>query len=387
LINFAPLNSYFTVCHGGIKMERRPIIAGISQGDINGVGYEIIMKALADSSVTDLCVPVVYGSPKVAAYHRKVLNIQNISFNNIKSVGEAHPKKVNLVNCLGDEVRVEMGRSTPEGGAAALEALESAVSDLLDGKIDVLVTAPIDKHNIQSDKFRFAGHTDYLMSKMSTPEVLMLMISENMKIGFVTGHIPLNEVSGTITVNNVLSKLRLLSRSLLQDFAVRGPRIAVLSLNPHAGDGGLLGTEENDVIIPAMNKANEEGILAFGPYSADGLFGSGAFNNFDAVLAMYHDQGMSAFKAMAFDTGVNFTAGLPVIRTSPVHGTAFDITGKNEASGNSMRHAIYAACDILRNRQMYDEMSSNPLQPQKIEIHADHVDELPPEPGNDVEAL
>jgi len=383
LINFTPLNSHSAVHYREIKMENKPIIAGISQGDINGVGYEIIMKALADTSVTDMCVPVVYGSPKVAAYHRKVLNIQNINFNNVKSVGEVHPKKVNLVNCLGDEVRVEMGRSTTEGGAAALEALECAVSDLVDGKIDVLVTAPIDKHNIQSDKFRFAGHTDYLMSKVNAPEVLMLMVSESMKIGFVTGHLPLKEVAGTITVKNVLGKLRLLNRTLLQDFAIRGPRIAVLSLNPHVGDGGLLGKEEEEVIIPAINKANEEGILAFGPYSADGLFGSGAFKSFDAVLAMYHDQGMSAFKALAFDTGVNFTAGLPVIRTSPVHGTAFDITGKNEASGNSMRQAIYTACDIFRNRQMYDEMSSNPLQPQKIEIHADHVDELPPETEND----
>ena len=383
MINFTPLNSHSAVHYRGIKMENKPIIAGISQGDINGVGYEIIMKALVDASVTDMCVPVVYGSPKVAAYHRKVLNIQNINFNNIKSVGEVHPKKVNLVNCLGDEVRVEMGRSTTEGGAAALEALECAVSDLVDGKIDVLVTAPIDKHNIQSDKFRFAGHTDYLMSKVNAPEVLMLMVSESMKIGFVTGHLPLKEVAGTITVNNVAGKLRLLNRTLLQDFAIRGPRIAVLSLNPHAGDGGLLGKEEEEVIIPAVNKANEEGILAFGPYSADGLFGSGAFKSFDAVLAMYHDQGMSAFKALAFDTGVNFTAGLPVIRTSPVHGTAFDITGKNEASGNSMRQAIYTACDIFRNRKMYDEMSSDPLQPQKIEIHADHVDELPPETEND----
>ena len=383
MINFTPLNSHPAVHYRGITMENKPIVAGISHGDINGVGYEIIMKALADTSVTDMCVPVVYGSPKIAAYHRKVLNIQNINFNNVKSVGEAHPKKVNLVNCLGDEVRVEMGRSTTEGGAAALEALECAVTDLIEGKIDVLVTAPIDKHNIQSDKFRFAGHTDYLMSKVDAQEVLMLMISESMKIGFVTGHLPLKEVAGAITVKNVLVKLRLLSRTLLQDFAIRGPRIAVLSLNPHTGDGGLLGTEEEEVIIPAINKANEEGILAFGPYSADGLFGSGTFKNFDAVLAMYHDQGMSAFKALAFDTGVNFTAGLPVIRTSPVHGTAFDITGKNEASGNSMRQAIYTACDIFRNRQMYDEISSNPLQPQKIEIHADHVDELPPETEND----
>jgi 4-hydroxythreonine-4-phosphate dehydrogenase len=384
LINFEALKSLKAVHHGGITMENKPVIVGITQGDINGIGYEVIMKALDDASVTDLCTPVVYGSPKVAAYHRKVLDINNINFNNIKSASEAHTRKYNLVNCLDDEVRVELGRSTPESGAAALAALECAASDLLGGRIDALVTAPIDKHGIQSDKFRFAGHTDWLRSKVNAPDVLMLMLSESMKIGFVTGHLPLKDVAGAITVPLVLGKIRLLNRSLLQDFAIRGPRIAVLSLNPHAGDGGLLGAEENEILIPAIAKANEEGILAFGPYSADGFFGSGAFGRFDAILAMYHDQGMSAYKALAFDTGVNYTAGLPVVRTSPAHGTAFDITGRNEASGTSMRHAIYAACDIFRNRQMYDEMLQNPLQPQKIEIHADHdhVDELPPEPEN-----
>ncbi|HNT93994.1 MAG: 4-hydroxythreonine-4-phosphate dehydrogenase PdxA [Bacteroidales bacterium] len=364
-------------------MDKKTIIAGITQGDINGIGYEIIMKALSDTAVTDLCVPVVYGSPKVAAYHRKVLNINNFNFYNIRSAAEANPKKVNLVNCLGDDVRVELGKSTPEGGQASLAALESAVADLADGKIDVLVTAPIDKHNIQSDSFRFTGHTDYLKSKIGSHEVLMLMISESMKIGFATEHLPLREVAGAITMNSLLGKIRLLNRSLLQDFAIRGPKIGVLSLNPHAGDGGLLGNEEKDIIIPAITRANEEGILAFGPYSSDGFFGSGAFSRFDAILAMYHDQGMGAFKALAFDTGVNFTAGLPVIRTSPVHGTAFDITGKNEASGNSMRQAIYSAVDIYRNREMYEEITRNPLQPQKIEIHPEHVDELPPEPEND----
>lgn len=370
-------------------MERKPIIAGITQGDINGIGYEIIMKALADSSVTDLCVPVVYGSPKVAAYHRKVLNMPNFNFNSIRTVSEAHPKKFNLVNCLSDEVRVEPGRSTPEGGQASFAALESAVADLTGGKLDVLVTAPIDKNNIQSDRFRYAGHTDYLKARFNASEALMLMICDCLKIGFATEHLPLKDVPGAITVQLLLGKLRLMNRSLLQDFAIRGPRIAVLSLNPHAGDGGLLGSEETDVIIPAIGKANEEGILAFGPYSSDGFFGSGAFSRFDAVLAMYHDQGMGAFKALAFDTGVNYTAGLPVIRTSPVHGPAFDITGRNEASGNSMRQAIYAACDIYRNRKMYEEIARNPLQPQKIEIHADrdHVDELPPEPDNYDHAL
>jgi 4-hydroxythreonine-4-phosphate dehydrogenase len=363
-------------------MDKKTIVAGITQGDINGIGYEIIMKALSDPTVTDLCVPVVYGSPKVAAYHRKVLNFTAFNFNNVRSAAEAHPKKINLINCLGDDVRVELGKSTPEGGQASFAALESAVSDLAGNRIDVLVTAPIDKHNIQSDKFRFTGHTDYLRSKIGSHEVLMLMISESMKIGFATEHLALRDVPGAITVGGLLSKLRLLNRSLLQDFAIRGARIGVLSLNPHAGDGGLLGNEEKDIIIPAITKANEEGILAFGPYSSDGFFGSGAFSRFDAILAMYHDQGMGAFKALAFDTGVNFTAGLPVIRTSPVHGTAFDITGKNEASGNSMRQALYAAVDIYRNREMYDELIRNPLQPQKIDIHPEHVDELPPEPEN-----
>ncbi len=363
-------------------MDKKPIVAGITQGDMNGIGYEIIIKALSDPEIADLCVPVVYGSPKVAAYHRKVLNITNFSFNNIRSAAEAHPKKVNLVNCLGDDVHVELGKSTPEGGQASLAALEAAVADLTAGRIDVLVTAPIDKSNIQSDKFRFNGHTDYLRAKTGSHEALMLMISESMKIGFVTEHMPLKDVPGSITTGNILGKLRLLNRSLLQDFAIRGPRIGVLSLNPHAGDGGLLGLEEKEIIIPAIAKANEEGILAFGPYSSDGFFGSGAFSRFDAVLAMYHDQGMGAFKALAFDTGVNFTAGLQVIRTSPVHGTAFDITGRNEASGNSMRQAIYAAADIFRNREMYHEMMRNPLQPQKIEIHPEHVDELPPETEN-----
>jgi len=363
-------------------MERKPIITGITHGDINGIGYEVIIKALSDPLIHDFCVPVVYGSPKVAAYHRKVLNVTNFTFNSIRSAEEANPKKPNLINCLGDEVRVELGKSTREAGDASLAALEHAVDDLVKGKIDVLVTGPIDKNNIQSDKFTFTGHTDYLKAKVNGSDVLMLMICESMKLGFVTEHLPLRDVAGAITPQLIMRKLKLLNRSLLQDFAVRGPRIAVLSLNPHAGDGGLLGTEEQEIIIPTIAKANDEGILAFGPFSADGFFGSGHFSKFDAVLAMYHDQGLGAFKALAFDTGVNFSAGLSVIRTSPVHGTAYDITGKNEASGNSMRQAIYTACDIFRNRQMYTEISRNPLQPQKIEFQADHVDELPPETEN-----
>lgn len=368
-------------------MENKLILAGITQGDINGIGYEVIIKALNDPSINDICVPVVYGSPKVAAYHRKVLNINNFNFNNIRSAEEANPKKANMINCLGDDVRVELGKSTREGGEASLASLELAVDDLLKGKIDVLVTAPIDKHNMQSDKFSFRGHTDYLKAKLNADDVLMLMICESMKIGFVTEHLPLRDVAATITPQLISRKLKIMNQTLLQDFGIRRPRIAVLGLNPHAGDSGLLGNEENDIILPSITRANEEGIYAFGPYSADGLFGAGLFSKFDAILAMYHDQGLAPFKALAFNTGVNFTAGLSVIRTSPVHGTAFDITGKNEASENSMRNAIYTACDILRNRRTYAELSRNPLQPQKIEIHADHVDELPPEIENNDHAL
>lgn len=368
-------------------MEKKPILVGITQGDINGIGYEVIIKALSEPSITDICIPVVYGSPKVAAYHRKVLNINNFSFNNIRTPDEANSKRANMINCLGDDVRVELGKSTPEGGEAALISLEHAMDDLLKGKIDVLVTAPIDKHNIQSEKFHFHGHTDYLKAKTNTSDALMFMVCESMKIGFVTEHIPVKEIASTISSSLILKKLKLMNQSLLSDFSIRRPHIAVLGLNPHAGDNGLLGTEEADIIIPAINKANEEGIFAFGPYAADGFFGAGLFKKFDGVLAMYHDQGLTAFKSIAFDTGVNYTAGLPVIRTSPVHGTAFDIVGKNEASENSFRQALYLACDVYNNRRLYLEISKNPLQHQHIDTHADRADELPPEIENNENSL
>jgi len=363
-------------------MEKKPILVGITQGDINGIGYEVIIKTLIDPSITDTCVPIVYGSPKVAAYHRKVLNINNFSFNNIRSAEEANHKRANMINCLSDEVRVELGKSTPEGGEAALISLDLAMDDLLKGKIDVMVTAPIDKHNIQSDKFRFHGHTDYLKAKTGIDDALMFMVCESMKLGFVTEHIPVKDISSTLSVSLILRKLRLMNQSLLCDFGIRRPHIAVLGLNPHAGDTGLIGNEEGEIIIPAINKANDEGIFAFGPYAADGFFGAGLFKKFDGVLAMYHDQGLTAFKSLAFDTGVNYTAGLPVIRTSPVHGTAFDIVGKGEASENSFRHAMYLACDVYRNRKLYAEISKNPLQHQHIDTHADRADELPPEIEN-----
>jgi 4-hydroxythreonine-4-phosphate dehydrogenase len=360
-------------------MENKTIIAGISQGDINGIGYEVIIKALTDPVINDICTPVVYGSPKVAAYHRKALNINNFSFNNVRNPEEANPKKANMINCLDDNTRVELGKSTPQGGEAALISLEKAVKDLKAGKIDVLITAPIDKRNIQSENFRFKGHTDYLKSEAGVEEVLMFMICESMRIGMATDHVPLRKVSELITVELLLRKIRLMNQSLILDFGIRRPRIAVLGLNPHAGDNSLIGTEEVEIIAPAIEQANKEGILSFGPFPADGFFGAGSFVKFDGILAMYHDQGLTPFKALSFDSGVNFTAGLPFIRTSPVHGTAFAIAGKGEASENSFRQAIYLACDIFRNRQIYAEISKNPLKHQDIEIHNDRYDELPPE--------
>jgi 4-hydroxythreonine-4-phosphate dehydrogenase len=360
-------------------MENKTIIAGISQGDINGIGYEVIIKALSDPVINDICTPIVYGSPKVAAYHRKALNINNFSFNNIRIAEEANPKKANMINCLDDNTRVELGKSTQQGGEAALISLEKAVDDLKSGKINVLITAPIDKQNVQSENFKFKGHTEYLKSRGGVDEVLMFMISESMRIGMVTDHVPIKKVSELITVELLLRKIRLMNQSLMLDFGTRKPRIAVLGLNPHAGDNSLLGTEEAEIITPAIQQANNEGILTFGPFPADGFFGAGSFIKYDGILAMYHDQGLTPFKALSFDSGVNFTAGLPFIRTSPVHGTAFAIAGKGEASENSFRQAIFLACDIYRNRQMYAEITKNPLKHQEVDIRNDHFDELPPD--------
>jgi 4-hydroxythreonine-4-phosphate dehydrogenase len=342
-------------------MKGDRIILGITQGDINGISYEVIMKSLADSRIFDLCTPVVYGSPKVAAYHRKALDLENFSFNTIRTVDEALSKRANIINCIDDSARVDLGKSTPDAGESSLQALESATRDLADGKIDVLVTGPINKSNIKSEKFDFNGHTDFLEARFKSGGVLMLMVNEVMRIGVVTSHIPLSKVNEYIMRDTILNKLKILNKSMLADFAIRGPRIAVLGLNPHAGDNGLIGDEEINEIIPAIAAAQEEGILAFGPFPADGFFGAGSFAQYDAVLAMYHDQGLAPFKALSPEGGVNFTAGLPIVRTSPAHGTAYEITGKNVASPDSFRKAIYLACDIFRNRLQYKEISSNPL--------------------------
>lgn len=343
-------------------MKGDKIILGISQGDINSISYEVIMKALADNRILELCTPVVYGSPKVAAYHRKALNLENFSFNTVRSVDEAVIRRANIINCIDDSARVELGKSTPDAGEASLKALEAAAKDLAEGKLDAIVTGPINKSNVKSEKFNFNGHTEFFEARFKSSGVLMLMVNEFLRIGVVTSHIPLAKVNEYIMRDTILNKLRILSHSLLSDFTIRAPRIAVLGLNPHAGDNGLLGDEEIKEIIPAIAQAQEEGILAFGPFPADGFFGAGSFTKFDAVLAMYHDQGLVPFKALSVEGGVNFTAGLPVVRTSPAHGTAYELAGKNEASPDSFRKAIYLACDICRSRKEFKEMSANPLK-------------------------
>jgi 4-hydroxythreonine-4-phosphate dehydrogenase len=341
-------------------MDKR-IKIGISQGDINGISYEIIIKSLMDNRINELCTPVIYGSPKVAAYHRKALNIENFSLNNINKVEEANDKRANIINCIDENIRVELGKSTKMAGEASHQALEAAVKDLKEGKIDALVTAPINKHNIQSDNFNYSGHTEYLQHIFGAEEVLMLMVSKMLKVGVVAGHVPVAKLPEYITSVKVLNKLKVMNQSLIIDFGIRKPKIAVLGLNPHAGDNGLLGNEEIDTIIPAIEEAKKQGVMAFGPYPADGFFGSGNFAHFDGVLAMYHDQGLAPFKALVVDEGINFTAGLPVIRTSPAHGTAYDLAGKNESDFGSFQSAIYLAIDLYRNRAEYKKNNANPL--------------------------
>jgi 4-hydroxythreonine-4-phosphate dehydrogenase len=347
-------------------MKNNQIIVGITQGDINGIGYEVIIKALSDIRLLELCTPIIYGSPKVASYHKKVLEAETVNFNQIRSAEEVDIHKYNIINCCDENVRVELGKMSSMAGEAAYLALECAVNDLKSGKIDVLVTAPVNKEAIQSNRFHFPGHTEYLADQFGIKDPLMLLISDGLRVGVVVGHAPLKKVQEMISKELILSKLKILHNSLIADFGCTSPRIAVLGLNPHAGDNGLLGDEEQTIIKPALLEAENMGITALGPYPADGFFGSGNFQKFDAILAMYHDQGLAPFKALTFDRGVNFTAGLPIIRTSPGHGTAFDIAGENKASHESFLEAIYSAIDIFRNRKIHEEAIKNPLPKYEI---------------------
>ncbi|MGM9760203.1 MAG: 4-hydroxythreonine-4-phosphate dehydrogenase PdxA [Parabacteroides sp.] len=356
-------------------MEEQLIKVGITHGDINGIGYEVILKTFADTRVAELCTPVIYGSSKVAAYHRKALDLPSINLNIISQAEEAGQNRVNLINCTADEVKVELSRPTAVAGEAAFQALEAAVNDLKRGAIDVLLTAPINKHTIQNDTFHFPGHTEYLEERLGTrgsSKALMILMNDTLRVALVTGHIPLSQVAASLKQEDIVSKLQLFNHSLKQDFAIVRPRIAVLSLNPHAGDAGLLGTEEETIIKPAMQEVDKQGIMVFGPYPADGFFGSRMYEHFDGVLAMYHDQGLAPFKTLAMDDGVNYTAGLPYVRTSPDHGTAYDIAGKNVASEVSFRQALYAALDIYRNRLRYREANAHPLRKQYFDKGGDN---------------
>ena len=326
----------------------------ITHGDFNGICYEVILKALSDNKINELCSPVVYGLAKVASYYKKQMGIQEPLLQIVKNIEQISLKKSNLLNFTEQEVRITPGKSDAVAGKMSELALLAACQDLKAGKVDAIVTAPINKDNIQSDTFRFTGHTEFFANEFSASEAMMMMVYESCRIGFVTNHLPISEVAKTIDKDLVLKKIRALHSSLKKDFGCSSPKIAVLSLNPHAGDNGLIGNEEKDVIYPAINQAFSEKINAFGPFPADGLFGSGNYAKYDAVLAMYHDQGMLPFKILSRGEGVNFTAGLPIVRTSPAHGTAYDIAGQNKADGQSMRNAIYLAIDILRNRQNFE---------------------------------
>jgi 4-hydroxythreonine-4-phosphate dehydrogenase len=342
--------------------KEQKIRVGISLGDINGVGIEIILKTFEDKRMLDFCTPVLFGSSKVVSIHKKVLDL-NTSIHGIHSLDSIVHGKVNLYNIWKEDVSVDIGKSTKTGGQYAFQSLSRATHALKDGKVDVLVTAPINKENIQSEEFNFSGHTEYLEKELGGKS-LMILMSNELRIGLITGHIPISKVAETITPELIESKVDTLYTSLKQDFNINKPKIAVLGLNPHTGDNGVIGKEDDDVIRPTIDKIKESGKLIFGPYAADGFFGSKIYTQFDGVLAMYHDQGLAPFKALSFGNGVNFTAGLNRIRTSPDHGTAFDIAGKGKANAESFKEALFAAIKIHRNREEYKRLTENVLRPK-----------------------
>lgn len=331
------------------KIQEKPRI-GITIGDLNGIGPEVLMKALADSRLLSMITPVIYGSTRVLSFYKKLLALEEFNFSQSKGKGQYTARSINVVNCWEEVIEVNPGKATPETGRAALKAIQSACTELKEGLIDALVTAPIDKHSIHSDEFPFKGHTEFLAKEFGEGDSLMFMVSDLLRVGLVTDHEPLKDVAALITKEKVETKLKLMEQSLRKDFGITKPKIAVLGLNPHAGDGGLIGNEDEQVIKAVVSDQRSRGKLVFGPLPADGFFGNAQFRQYDAVLAMYHDQGLIPFKALAFETGVNFTGGLPIVRTSPDHGTGYSIAGKNQANESSMRAAIFLAGEIFRQR-------------------------------------
>lgn len=324
---------------------------GITLGDLNGIGPEVVIKALADNRLLNMATPVLYGSTRVLSFYRKLMNLEEFNYSQVKNKGQFFAKSINVVNCWEEPIEITPGQPSKETGKAALMSLKKVVEEVKEGLIDGFVTAPIDKNTIHGPEFPFRGHTEYLTQTFEAMESLMLMVGNDLKVGLVTEHIPVKEISSYITKERVELKIRLLELTLKKDFNISKPKIAVLGLNPHAGDEGLIGEEENSVIKPVIHDLKSKGKLIFGPFPADGFFATGQHTKYDGVLAMYHDQGLIPFKTIAFDNGVNYTAGLPVVRTSPDHGTAYSIAGKNLADEGSMRQAIYLACDIIKHRR------------------------------------
>jgi 4-hydroxythreonine-4-phosphate dehydrogenase len=357
-----------------MQTDQRPVI-GISCGDINGIGIELIIKTVSDTRLLDICTPVIFSSNKALNFYRKSIPEINFNFSTIKEANRVNHKQVNLFSCWEDEVAIVPGQLTDIGGKYAVLSLVTAAQALKEGKIDGLVTAPIHKKNTQSVEFNFTGHTPYLKNLFGVQDVLMFMVADNMRVGLVTEHVPVNEIAQHITREAILSKLQLMNHSLKRDFLITKPRIAVLGLNPHAGDEGLIGKEEEEIIRPAIKEAKQRDIFCFGPYSADAFFAHGSHEKFDGVLAMYHDQGLIPFKSLAFGEGVNYSAGLEKVRTSPDHGVAFDIAGKNKADESSFREAIFKCVDIIRNRKEYEEQMKNPLKKISARMVANAVDE------------
>ena len=343
--------------------EDKKIKVAITHGDINGVGYEVILKTFGDSRMFDICTPIVYGCTNVASYHKKLLTSmpQEMTFSSVRDAADAQDRKFNFINLTSDEIKIDLGKSTEVAGRLSRESLSRACADLKAGKVDVLVTAPINKKNIQAADFDFPGHTEYLSHQFGS-ESLMMMVCDRIRIGIMTNHYALKDVPGALTHNLLYDKMMLMNESLKRDFGITRPKIAVLALDPHAGDDGVIGDFDKKVIRPVIDEVQEKGVLAYGPFPSDGFFGSSEFNKFDGVLALYHDQGLIPFKLMSFTEGVNYTAGLPYVRTSPAHGTGYDIAGKDQANEQSFRAAVYLACQILRNRQEYDELTANPLK-------------------------
>jgi 4-hydroxythreonine-4-phosphate dehydrogenase len=353
--------------------QQRPVI-GISIGDINGIGAELAIKTFSDSRILEMCTPILFASNKLINFYRKSIPDSTFNYQHIKDVSRPFHKQINLFNCWEEEVAINPGQLTETGGVYAIKSLVAAVEALKDKKIEGLVTAPIHKKNIQSSGFSFTGHTPYLRHAFAVKDVLMLMSSENFRVGLVTEHVPVSEIVNNITRESILSKLNILKDSLMRDFGIEKPRLAVLGLNPHAGDEGLIGREEEDIIKPAIKDAKHN-MLVFGPYSADAFFARNQQQKFDAVLAMYHDQGLIPFKSLAFGEGMNFTAGLPAIRTSPDHGTAFDIAGKNRADNGSFLAALYGCLDIVEKRREFLENHKNPLKKMGSVVLAGAEDE------------